>query len=62
VIGSGSSFGGNSLVASIGLRKARAIRSVKVIWPGGKTEQTFKDLSMDRAYSIVEGSPLSGRP
>ena len=59
VIGSGSSFGGNSLVATIGLRTARAVRSVSVTWPASRTVQTFKDLPMDHGFQIVEGSPLS---
>jgi hypothetical protein len=55
VVGSGSSFGGNSLVASIGLRKAKAVKSVTVTWPTSKRQQTINDLPMDRVYSIMEG-------
>ena len=62
VVGSGSSFGGNSLVASFGLRQAKAVKSVTVSGPTSQTEQTFKDLPMDRAYQIVEGSSLEPRP
>ncbi|MHB1560162.1 MAG: FG-GAP-like repeat-containing protein [Isosphaeraceae bacterium] len=58
VVGTGSSFGGNSLVVSVGLRRARAIRSVTVDWPTSKTRQTFRDLGMDRVYEIVENSSL----
>jgi hypothetical protein len=54
VIGSGSSFGGNSLVATIGLRKARSVQSVTVAWPASKRQQTLKDLPMDRVHSIIE--------
>jgi hypothetical protein len=59
VIGSGSSFGGNSLVAAIGLRKAKAVKSVTVTWPASQAMQTFKDLPMDRAFQIIEGAALS---
>ena len=59
VVGTGSSFGGNSLVVSIGLRRARAIRSVTVNWPTSKTTQILRDLRMDRGYEIVEGTSSS---
>jgi hypothetical protein len=62
VVGNGSSFGGNGLAATIGLRRARAIRSVTLTWPTSRTQQTFKDLRMDRVYRIVEGAPLEDRP
>jgi hypothetical protein len=56
VVGSGSSFGGNSLVVSVGLGKAKAVKSVRTTWPTSKTEQTYTNLPMDRAYEVVEGS------
>jgi hypothetical protein len=59
VVGSGSSFGGNSLVSTIGLRRARAIRSVTVTWPTSRTQQTLTDLPMDRTHVIVEASSLT---
>jgi hypothetical protein len=59
VVGSGSSFGGNSLVVSAGLGSAKAVRSVTVNWPASKTEQSFSNVAVDRMYRLVEGSPLA---
>lgn len=53
-INSGSSFGGNSLEAEIGLGKSEKINSVKIIWPNSE-EQVFKDLSINNKYKITEG-------
>src|SRR5262249_47176449 len=58
VVGSGSSFGGNSLVVLAGLGKAKAIVALTVTWPTSKTAQTFRNVVMDRAYRLVEGSPI----
>jgi hypothetical protein len=55
-ISGGSSFGGNSLAALVGLRKAKAVKSVTVIWPASKMRQVFRDVEIDRAYVITEGS------
>jgi hypothetical protein len=62
VVGSGSSFGGNSLVVSVGLGDAQAVRSVTVQWPASKTEQSFSNLAVDRTYRVVEGSALAPVP
>jgi hypothetical protein len=58
LVSSGGSFGGNSLQQEIGLGQARAIREVRIVWPGGASA-TYPNLTMDRAYSIREGEPSS---
>ena len=54
-VGTGGSFGANSLQEEIGLGRARKIRSVEVTWPVSGKIQTFRGLEMDRAYRIREG-------
>jgi hypothetical protein len=56
VISSGSSFGGNSLVATFGLGDATSVSSLTVSWPVSKTQQTFRALPADQAIEITEGS------
>jgi FG-GAP-like repeat/ASPIC and UnbV len=55
VIGNNGSFGGNSLVESIGLLDARTVDRVKVEWPTSKTTQTFEHVAADQAIEITEG-------
>ncbi len=54
-VGTGGSFGGNSLQEEIGLGKASAIREVEITWPASATVQRFLGLEMDHAYRIREG-------
>ena len=56
VIGNNGSFGGNSLVESIGLLDARSVNSLTVTWPTSRTTQTFHHLAADQAIEITEGS------
>jgi hypothetical protein len=57
LVGSGGSFGANSLQAEIGVGKAPAIDEVEIRWPGSGTVQTFRNLRPDHAYRLQEGSP-----
>jgi len=60
-IGPGGSFGGNPLRLELGLGKADRIVAVEIKWPGSGTQQTMRDLALDRAYLVVEGeAKLSG--
>ena len=56
-IGNNSSFGGNSLVETIGLLDAKRVDSLTVSWPTSRTTQTFRDIAAGQAIEIVEGSP-----
>ena len=56
-VGNNASFGGNSLVESIGLLDATRVATLTVSWPTSQTTQTFRDLPADRAIVITEGSP-----
>lgn len=55
VVGSGSSFGGNSLTVHIGLDSAVRAEEVSVTWPVGQTVQTFRNLDADQTVEITEG-------
>jgi hypothetical protein len=55
-IGNNSSFGGNSLVETIGLRDATRVAALSVSWPTSRTTQTFHDLPADQTIEITEGS------
>jgi hypothetical protein len=55
-IGNNGSFGGNSLVESIGLGDATAVARLTVTWPTSRTTQTFRDLAADRMIEITEGA------
>ena len=56
-IGNNSSFGGNSLVETIGLLDAKRVAELTVSWPTSRTTQTFRDIPARQAIEIVEGSP-----
>ncbi len=56
VIGNNGSFGGNSLVETIGLRDATAVARLTVSWPTSRTTQTFRNLAADRMIEITEGA------
>lgn len=56
-VGTGASFGGNSLMAEIGLGKARAIDTLEIIWPNkARTTSTFAAVEVNRVVRITEGS------
>jgi len=53
-VGSGGSFGGNSLQAEIGLGQAERIVALEVRWPKGSVE-LFDEVPLDRVIAITEG-------
>lgn len=55
-IGNNGSFGGNSLVESIGLQDATSVKELLVIWPTSGTTQTFRDIPCNQAIEISEGT------
>jgi hypothetical protein len=54
-VGNNSSFGGNSLVESIGLADDNRVAELEVFWPASHTTQIFHDLAADQAIEITEG-------
>jgi FG-GAP-like repeat/ASPIC and UnbV len=54
-IGSNGSFGGNTLVESVGLLDANSVDQLTVTWPTSKTTQTFRKIAADQAIEITEG-------
>ena len=58
-VDSGASFGGNSLMAEIGLSQANVIKQLEVKWPH-HTKQTsiFKNLAVNKTIKIVEGENI----
>jgi len=58
---SGSSYlSQNDLRLHFGLGDAASVSSVQILWPSGKHE-TYKDLTADFIYTIVEGSGITER-
>lgn len=58
-IGTGGSFGANSLRAEIGLGKADSIRDIKIRWPDiSHSVQHFPGVEMDKAYLVTQGGNL----
>jgi len=55
VVGTGGSFGSQSLQQEIGLGRATAIRFVEVHWPTTGVTQRIEGLELDRVYAIREG-------
>lgn len=55
--GSGGSFGGSSLQQEIGLGRATGIDSILIRWPGSKTRQELRDVSLNHFYRVIEGEP-----
>jgi len=54
-VGSGGSFGGNSLQAEIGLADAEHIVELEVRWPATNALERFADVPLDRTIAITEG-------
>jgi hypothetical protein len=57
-IGGGSSYGGNSLVESIGLSDAQTVATISVTWPASGTRQTFRNVVADQTIEVTEGNDL----
>ena len=55
-VGYGSSFGGNPLRQHIGMGKAAHIDEIEVTWPTSRLVQKFRELPVDRAFHLREGS------
>jgi hypothetical protein len=55
-VGTNSSFGGNSLVGHIGLGAATSVTELAIMWPDGRSTQSFLDIAADQAIAIVEGA------
>ncbi len=53
-VGNNGSFGGNSLVETLGLLDDKAVARLTVTWPTSKTTQTFRDLAADQVIEITE--------
>lgn len=56
LVGSGGSFGGNTLQQEIGLGDATAIRELVVHWPTSGTTQRFTDVGLDQVLVVREDS------
>lgn len=55
-VGTGASFGGNSLLAEIGLGKANQIKTLEVIWPNkARPSSRFESVPVNAVISIKEG-------
>lgn len=54
VVGSGSSFGANTLEQTIGLGSEGKIDSLEIDWPTSGTRQTFRDIAAGRVIRIEE--------
>jgi hypothetical protein len=54
-IGNNSSFGGNSLVESIGLLDATSVAELVVSWPASGSTQVFHNIVADQSIEITEG-------
>ena len=56
-VGSGSSFGGNSLQLEMGLGDALLIKEIEITWPSLKSNKTkLKDVAINQILGIVENS------
>ena len=55
-VGNNSSFGGNTLVETIGLLDDATVSELTISWPTSRTTQVFRDLAADRAIEISEGT------
>lgn len=55
-VSNGASFGANDFRMEIGLGKATQIKEIIITWPTSGTTQTFKDVSMDQHYRVIENN------
>jgi hypothetical protein len=56
-VGNNSSFGGNSLVETIGMLDAKMVDLLTISWPTSRTTQKFRNILAGQTIEIVEGSP-----
>jgi hypothetical protein len=56
LIAGGSSFGNNPLTPTIGLGRAESIVALEIAWPDGGTRQVVRDVPLDRAITVTEGT------
>ncbi len=54
-VGNNGSFGGNSLIETIGLGNVASVARLTVKWPASKSSQTYVDVAADQAIEITEG-------
>ena len=54
-VSAGGSFGANPLRQTIGLGKARGVRTLRILWPTTGKTQVFRNVPGDQAIQIVEG-------
>ena len=55
-VGNTSSFGGNTLVQSIGLGAASEVSDIEIKWPVSQTIQRFYHIAADQTIVIMEGA------
>jgi len=55
-VGGASSYGGNTLVETIGLADATSIAALSVTWPASRSTQTFRDLAVNQSIEVTEGT------
>ena len=55
-VGSGSSFGANSLQLEIGLGDSEKIKSCKVVWPFEESIGDYKRMATNKFYVLTEGA------
>ena len=53
-VSSGSSFGANPLLQTVGLGSAEKIESMEIFWPTSGTTQAFRDVAINQAIAITE--------
>lgn len=55
-IGTGASFGGNSLLAEIGIGQATVVQKLEIVWPNqNQTKSIFENLPINSYLKITEG-------
>ncbi|MFI1744894.1 FG-GAP-like repeat-containing protein [Thalassobellus sediminis] len=58
-VGTGASFGGNSIMAEIGLGKASSIKRIEIKWPHySKPTNVYNNVPINRTIKIIEGEPI----
>jgi hypothetical protein len=55
-VGNNSSFGGNSLVETVGLSEATEVAKLTVFWPTSHTRQEFAHIAADQEIEITESA------
>ncbi len=61
LVGSGGSFGGNSMQLEVGLGDATRIAEIQVRWTGSGTNQVFEDVEPRAVYRISERAEVLER-